>query len=275
LESITAFSEKDYQWFSTKVESKFNVRLGDYKPEQMKRRLAMLADRCGTTSFVSYFSLLEKDPMKLEQFLNEMTINVTELLRNPGLFDVLMNEIIADRFPRRDGGEFRAWSAGCSYGAEAYTLAMLLHEKAGSTQFRVRGTDVDLTVLARANSPVFSPEDMVNISSERRQRHFMSPDGTTFLPQGHLKNRVDFSPQDLLSNSYPVAAYDLILCRNVLIYFTDDAKERIYQNLCKALKPGGVLFVGGSERLQDHARAGFAFVRPFFYEKTSVRSMAA
>ena len=93
MESPNAFSDKDYEWFASKVEAKFNVRLGDYKPEQMRRRLAVLADRCSTNSFVSYFALLERDPMKLEQFLNEMTINVTELLRNPGLFDVLMNEI--------------------------------------------------------------------------------------------------------------------------------------------------------------------------------------
>ncbi len=275
MENTTTFTDKDYEWFAIKVESKFNVRLGDYKPEQMKRRLAMLADRCGSSNFVAYFSLLERDQVKLDQFLNEMTINVTELLRNPALFDVLFNEVLPSRFPRKGSSEFRVWSAGCSYGAEAYTLAMLFHEIAQGNQFRVRGTDIDLAVLARASNAVFSPEDMVNISEERRRKHFMSPDGSAFMPQSHLKSHVDFSPHDLLSNNYPTAQYDLILCRNVLIYFTDEAKERIYHNMCRSLKPGGVLFVGGSERLQDHLKAGFTFMRPFFYEKTVAMSKAA
>ena len=275
MDAFTAFGDNDYAWFSAKVQAKFNVRLGDYKPEQMKRRLTTLAERCGAHSFVAYFALLEQDRDKLSQFLDEMTINVTELLRNPALFDTLMNDVLSSRFPRRDGGEFRAWSAGCSYGAEAYTLAMLLHEAARGSKFRIRGTDVDLTVLARAGNPVFTKEDMANIAEERRKRHFFSPDGSTFMPQNHLKAAVEFGHHDLLGNNYPPAHYDLILCRNVLIYFTDDAKERIYQNLSRALRPGGVLFVGGSERLSDHAKAGLDFVRPFFYEKPSVQSMAA
>ncbi len=275
METLRTFCDTEYDWFAAKVGTKFNVRLGDYKPEQMKRRLAMLAEKCGAPNFVLYFQLLETDRNRLEQFLNEMTINVTELLRNPALFDTLFNEVISGKFPRKDGGEYKVWSAGCSYGAEAYTLAMLMHEKSQAANFRIKGTDVDLAVLARASNPVFSPEDMHNISPARRSRHFMSPDGTTFLPQNHLKQRIDFSPHDLLSTNYPVGAYDLILCRNVLIYFTDDAKERIYANMCRALKPGGVLFVGGSERLSDHTKAGFRLVRPFFYEKVEARSIAA
>lgn len=275
MENTRTFTDNDYDWFAGKVEHKFNVKLGDYKPEQMRRRLAMLAERCGAVSFVSYFSMLEGDRNRLEQFLNEMTINVTELLRNPSLFDSLMSEILGGRFPKRDGTEFRVWSAGCSYGAEAYTLAMLMHETSQGTSFRIKGTDVDLAVLARASNPVFSPEDMANISPERRTKHFMSPDGTSFLPQNHLKSRVEFSPHDLLSNNYPIGQYDLILCRNVLIYFTDDAKDRIYANMCRALKPGGILFVGGSERLSDHTKSGFRLVRPFFYEKLEARQLAA
>lgn len=273
--TFDSFGERDYAWFATKVEAKFKVRLGDYKPDQMRRRLASLAARCDAASFVAYFAVLEQERDRLSQFLDEMTINVTELLRNPNLFDTMMNQVLSGRFPRRDGSVFNAWSAGCSYGAEAYTLAMLFHEIASGAKYKVRGTDVDLTVLARANNPSFSKEDMVNISEERRARHFMSIDGTTYIPQNHLKQSVEFGHQDLLSNNYPTAQYDLILCRNVLIYFNDEARERIYANLSKALRPGGVLFVGGSERLSDHAAAGLGFVKPFFYEKPAGQSLAA
>lgn len=267
MNSLEPFGEQDYAWFATKVNTRFDVRLSDYKPDQMKRRLAALAGRNGKRSFVEYFNALETDRSKLAQFLDEMTINVTELLRNPGLFDTLMTDVIADRFPPRSGHEFRVWSAGCSYGAEAYTLAMLLHERSPGSSFKITGTDIDLSVLAKANNPRFSMEDMTNLSQERRARHFLSVDDILHFPQNHLRERVCFSPHDLLGTSYPSNHYDLILCRNVLIYFTDEAKDRIYGNFCKALKPGGVLFVGGTERLADHSKAGFSLLRPFFYEK--------
>jgi chemotaxis protein methyltransferase CheR len=273
LDTFEPFGDRDYAWFATKVEARFKVRLGDYKPDQMRRRLASLATRTDSSSFAGYYNLLESQRDKLSQFLDEMTINVTELLRNPNLFETLMTSLIPGRFPV--SGQFRMWSAGCSYGAEAYTLAMLFHERSPMSQFSVRGTDVDFTVLARANSPTFSKEDMVNISTERRERHFLSPDGVSFVPQNHLKSHVEFGHHDLLGGSYPTSQYDLILCRNVLIYFNDEARERIYANLSRALKPGGILFVGGSERLSDHQAAGLSFLKPFFYEKPVVQSLAA
>jgi len=269
------FGEQDYQWFVSKVQARFNVRLSDYKPEQMRRRLASLASRCEQRTFVEYFSSLERDGARLGQFLDEMTINVTELLRNPSLFETLMSEVLSGRYPSCDGREFRVWSAGCSYGAEAYTLAMLLHELSPRATFKIMGTDLDLSVLAKANNPRFTKEDMANLTEAQRSRHFLSVDGATYFPHNHLRDKVSFSPHDLLGTSYPVNQYDLILCRNVLIYFTDEAKDWIYRNLFQALKPGGVLFVGGTERLADHTSAGFTLLRPFFYEKPKEKSLRA
>lgn len=265
------FGDHDYRWFASKVEAKFDVRLSDYKPDQMKRRLSALAMRNDKRSFAEYLASLETDSVRLSQFLDEMTINVTELLRNPNLFETLMTGILADRFPPGPGNEFHVWSAGCSYGAEAYTLAMLLHEMSPMGKFRITGTDIDLSVLARASNPRFTKEDMVNLCETRRAKHFLSVDGVAHFPQNHLRNRVTFSPHDLLGTSYPANQYDLILCRNVLIYFTDEAKDRIYRNFFRALRPGGILFVGGTERLADHTKAGFTLLRPFFYEKSATR----
>jgi chemotaxis protein methyltransferase CheR len=270
----SGFTEKDYAWFVARVQMKFSVRLADYKPEQMKRRLISLANRCGAASFFDYAALLERDGNRLSQFLEEMTINVTELVRNPELFRSLVDRVLADRFPRRTG-EFRVWSAGCSYGAEAYTLAMMLQEKAPNAQFHIRGTDVDLAILARANNPQFSKDDMANVSEDQRRRHFISPDGQMFLPLRHLRDRIEFGHHDLLGDHFGVEQYDLILCRNVLIYFTDQAKERIYARFERALRPGGVLFVGGTERLSDHVASGFRLVQPFFYEKVQTPVLRA
>lgn len=146
-------------------------------------------------------------------------------------------------------------------------MAMLLNEKNPGRLFKVRGTDIDLTTLAKANSPSFTEQDMVNVSPDLRKKYFNTMDEKTYTPLIKLKSSVTFSRQDLLGDEYPTEMYDLILCRNVIIYFTDDAKNRIYANFFKALKPGGILFIGGTERLADHTKFGFELMRPFFYQE--------
>ena len=159
------------------------------------------------------------------------------------------------------------WSAGSSYGAEAYSVAMLLHELDGVAPWKVRGTDVDLTVVTRANSASFCEADMKNVSADRRKIHFQEVVAGRFSPRLHLKRNVSFAGHDLLGTDYPTDTYDLICCRNVVIYFTDAAKERIFRGFYKSLKPGGILFVGGSERLPNHEKIGFEILGPFFYRK--------
>ncbi len=232
----------------------------------MRRRIASLAEKAGCSSFSAYASLVERDPARLADFLDRMTINVTELLRNPNRFEELMKEVIPSLLTQRKAAGLSVWSAGCSYGAEAYTVAMLLHEANAAGPYRIKGTDIDLAVLAKAGCPSFSAADMVNISPARRQAHFHEVCGT-YQPKAHLRARVMFGSHDLLVGPYPKAEYDLILCRNVVIYFNDDAKERIYQCFYTALRPGGVLFVGGTERLSNHRATGFEMLRPFFYRK--------
>ena len=152
------------------------------------------------------------------------------------------------------------------YGAEAYTLAMLMHERDGRSGDKILGTDIDVEILKRARDPRFTAADMTNISAERRASHFKA-DGDKWTVQPHLRSRVSFARHDLLADPYPRGEYDLILCRNVVIYFTDVAKERIYRGFYEALTPGGILFVGGTERLADHRAIGFDLVMPFFYRK--------
>ena len=263
------FSEADFAGFQKRVEAQTGIRLSQYKSDQMRRRIAALAEKSGCPSFAAFAAVIERDPARLAEFLDRMTINVTELLRNPNRFEELTGAILPDLLARRKGGPLSVWSAGCSYGAEAYTLAMLLHEINPIAPHKIHGTDIDLGVLAKAERPVFSAADMVNLCPARRSAHFQETSGA-FQPQMHLRAKVRFAPHDLLAGSYPDSQYDLILCRNVVIYFNDDAKERIYRGFFRALRPGGVLFVGGTERLADHRALGFDLLRPFFYRKPIV-----
>lgn len=262
-------SDADYDGFQAQVQNKLGIRLKDYKPDQMRRRLKAMVEQAGCPSFAAYFAKLERDAQTKADFIDRMTINVTELLRNPERFDDLQRRVLPSLLARQKerGGPLSIWSAGCSYGAEAYTLAMLLQENVASVPRRIVGTDIDPLILARANAPRFGAPDMANITPQRRAAFFSEEKDGMFRPNPVLQNGVAFRRHDLLADAYPTAEYDLILCRNVLIYFTDPAKDRIYRGFFQALKPGGVLFVGGTERLADHAGVGFELIIPFFYRK--------
>ena len=260
------FSEADFAVFQQRMQAKTGIRLAEYKADQMCRRIGSLAQQSGCASFAAYAALVERDPSRLAAFRDRMTINVTELLRNPDRFAELTGAVLPDLLARRPNATLSVWSAGCSYGAEAYTLAMLLHEAAPALTHRILGTDIDPAILARAARPCFSDADVLNLSPARRTAHF-DQSGDGYRPKPHLQGRVRFAPHDLLGSSYPSAEHDLIVCRNVIIYFTDEAKDRIARGFLRALRPGGVLFVGGTERLSDHRALGFEMLRPFFYRK--------
>jgi chemotaxis protein methyltransferase CheR len=263
---LSPFGEADYAAFQQRVHAKTGIALNQYKSDQMKRRLSSLAEKSGCTSFGSYGQLMEKDVSVLEAFLDKMTINVTELMRNASHFEDLKTNILPQLIARKKGAPLAVWSAGCSYGAEAYTVAMLIHELDSVGQHKIKGTDIDLAILTKAERPFFSLPDMVSVSPARREAHFHECCGT-YQPKIHLRNKVRFAPHDLLSDKYPKEEFDLILCRNVVIYFTDDAKEAIYRGLFQALRPGGVLFVGGTERIASRREIGFDLVKSFFYQK--------
>ena len=263
-----AFGDEDYRLFQQKIQSRTGIRLVDYKPEQMRRRISTAAQRAGFGSFAAYVGAMERNAALLENFLETMTINVTELLRNPPRFDDLSRVILPGLVALRgQATPLSLWSAGCSYGAEAYTLALLLEEMAPRVPHRIKGTDIDEEILAKARNPRFTAADMVNVSPARRAAHFQEAPEGTFVPRPALSARVQWAKHDLLAGAYPRAQYDLIACRNVVIYFTDEAKERVYRGFFEALKPGGVLFVGGTERLADHRAIGFDLALPFFYRK--------
>lgn len=268
------FCDIEYAQFAKRVQASLGIRLTEYKVDQMKRRIETIARQAKCNSFSEYFLALRADTKLYGAFLDHMTINVTELMRNTELFEDLGRNVIPSLVASSKGSPLSVWSAGCSYGAEAYTVAMLISEMNPLLPFRIKGTDIDLTALAKANSAIFSKADMNGVSPARRAKFFMELDENSFMPQPSLRRNISFAKHDMLGEDFPENAYDLILCRNVVIYFNDDAKERIYRNFWKALRPGGILFVGGTERLSDYASLKFKPIKPFFYEAEKASSIA-
>lgn len=261
----------EYLWFCEQVLRRTGLDLQQYKRAQMERRLRSMAERVGARSLEEYWAVLEKDQQQFTQFIDRITINVSELFRNPEKFDELRRVILPEL--RRLGGTLKVWSAGCSYGAEPYSLAILLEEMR-PLSYHILATDVDETILNKAREGYFAPEDMRNVSSAWKQRYFIQQ-GNRYQVTPELKRNITFRKHNLLADPFDTG-FHLIVCRNVVIYFTDEAKNRLYERFFQSLVPGGVLFVGSTERIFNYRELGFEMPLSFFYRKPdlSVRRAA-
>jgi chemotaxis protein methyltransferase CheR len=252
------------------IRHKLKIDLENYKDEQMKRRLDSWLARSKADTWKDYFSLLSTDAVELERFRNYLTINVTEFFRDQARWDSLRQEIlpylIKNAAENRSLGGLKLWSAGCSIGTEAYSLALMMDEAAPSYNFTLLATDLDRGALlkARAGGP-YTQEDLRNLSVAQRQKYISSV--APYQVSERLKKNIRFEEQDLLADRFD-SNFDLIVCRNVVIYFTTEAKDKLYAKFFAALRPGGVLFVGGTEIISGPTKYGFQNFGISFYKKS-------
>jgi len=217
----------------------------------------------GAQSFGQYYRMLEANETMMHEFLDRVTINVSEMFRNPDQFKVVESKVVPDLLNRSTA--LNVWSAGCSYGQEAYSLAILLEEKAPRKGHKVLATDIDERARAAARKGQFTSFDMKNVTEERKRRWFEYRDNV-FTADKRLNEMIEIRNLNLLEDRFP-SGFDLIACRNVVIYFTDEAKNQLYQRFFDALKPGGYLFVGGTERINDFDAIGYKNTFSFVYQK--------
>lgn len=259
-----------YAQVKSSVKRTLKIDLENYKDEQMKRRLDSWLARSKAATWNDYFYLLSRDSVELERFRNYLTINVTEFFRDQARWDSLRQEIlpylIKNAVENRSFGGLKLWSAGCSIGTEAYSLALMMAETYPSHQYTLLATDLDWGALlkARAGGP-YTQDDLRNLTVAQRQKN-ISPAPPYYVSE-RLKKNIRFEEQDLLIDSFE-NNFDLIVCRNVVIYFTAEAKDKLYAKFNAALRPGGVLFVGGTEIISGIAKYGFENFGISFYRKS-------
>ncbi len=195
-----------------------------------------------------------------------MTINVSEFCRDPGKWNQLATDILRPLLA--SGRRLRIWSAGCSIGAEPYTLAMLTRELDPAGRHDILATDLDRTILARAQrGDGYLPADVRNLSPQRLARFFVK-NGDRYAVVPELRKLVRFQQHNLISDAFE-RDFDLILCRNVVIYFTEDVKDGLYERFYSSLRAGGVLFVGGTEVIHKARALGFESAAPSFYRRVA------
>ncbi len=257
----------DFDCFKKVVLRRTGIDLNLYKPQQMHRRLRALVERANLRSFSDYARSIEHNTDEMATFLDRMTINVSELYRNPEKWQELRDRALPPilRKAAAQGRALRIWSAGCSFGAEPYSLAMLLDEIAPRVRVTLLATDLDEKILAKARLGLFQEADMKNVPPGCRAKH-LTQEGTGFQVTPALRSRITFRRHNLLADPFE-KDFDLIVCRNVVIYFTDDAKDTLYRRFTDSLRPEGVLFVGGTERIFNYREIGLDTRIPFFYER--------
>lgn len=255
------YMSADYIAFTEAVYKKTGIDLTLYKEAQMKRRLTSLRDKRGFTSFQNYFNALRTDEQLFQEFLERMTINVSEFFRNRSRWDVLQKQILPEL--AADKSRIKLWSAACSTGEEPYSLSILLHEL--QLNGSILATDLDESILNRARAGLYLEKSLREVPQALRSAHFLKTAGGWKVSE-QLKKLVTFNKHNLLKDPYP-KGIDLIVCRNVMIYFTEEAKADIYNRFSDSLRPGGILFVGSTEQIFNPHKFGLESAGTFFYRK--------
>ncbi|MCT8976150.1 protein-glutamate O-methyltransferase CheR [Clostridium sp. CX1] len=253
----------DMAYFEQWVMKEFNINLSAYKSNQLHRRIGSLMSRVGAKTIDEYITLLKKDPAQKQKFLDFITINVSEFFRNPEIFEDLKEKLKSELL--KNSNSLKIWSAACSIGAEPYSIAMYLEELSPSGRHKILATDLDNTILEKAKKGEYVSSEIKNVKKEYLSKYFaIKDDKYNISPK--IKSMVTFKKHDLILENYE-RDFDLIVCRNVVIYFNQDVKDQIYKKFSQSLKRGGLLFVGATESIYNYRDYGFEKASTFIYRK--------
>ncbi len=255
----------NYEVFKERIYSITKIDLNSYKERQMKRRIDALIGKHKITSYNTYVDTIKKNPVMFEEFVNYLTINVSEFYRNPEQWNLLESDVIPYLFSRF-GNNLKIWSAACSTGDEPYSLVMLLAKYVPLTRIKIIATDIDKQVLEKARLGLYNIKSLKGLPPEFLTKYFREVNNSTYQILDNVKACVEFKQHDLLKEAYPNQC-DLIICRNVLIYFTEEAKDGIYKKFNSSLKKDAILFVGSTEQIIQPQNLQFTTYKSFFYKK--------
>lgn len=254
-----------FRVLASAVQETLGLHLDAYRSSQLERRLHFFRERWGIRDNAELALRVRTDPTIRRHLEDLLTINVSEFFRNFDRFAELRDRFLPELLRQRR--PLRVWSAGCSIGAELYSVLILLDQLDPGGVHELLGTDVDAAALARARLGVYDPLEVRAVPAQWLQRYFhRREDGWEVRPT--LRQRARWARHDLTIDPYP-AGWDLILCRNVVIYFSEETKQRVWEQLAASLRPGGILFVGGSESLYGLGPDSLRYVSPCFYRRSA------
>lgn len=239
-------NDEQFARLKERLEQVLGLDLEAYKEAQMRRRLTTYISRL-SNDLDTFIVELGNDEAQLKELRDMITINVTEFFRDEAQWTQLRGTVLPDLIEQARG-RVNIWSAGCSTGQEPYSIAMFLAEADALAKSTITATDFDREVLAKARvGGPYSADEMKGVPRAELTKHFEeTPDGFVATPE--LKRNIKFRELNLLADQFG-RGYDLVVCRNVMIYFKQDVKSALVQRFMQTLKPGGVLFIGATEAL--------------------------
>ena len=253
----------EFNDFHKWVHRELGINLTAYKPDQLNRRINSLMGRIGVSSLDEYTKLIKNDPKQRQKFLDFITINVTEFFRNTELFDEL--EVIIKNELLSKSSSLKIWSAACSIGCEPYTMGIILKRLNPLGRYNIIATDIDNTILSKAKKGEYTAAEIKNVKNVDLNKCFKKVDDK-YIIENSIKSLVTFKKHDLILDNYE-SGFDIILCRNVVIYFNNDVKNQIYKKFSDSLRKGGLLFVGATESIYNYKEYGFEKASTFIYRK--------
>jgi chemotaxis protein methyltransferase CheR len=260
-------NQEEFTYFKKKIREYTKFDLENYGRNQMIRRLDGFLSRSKVSSVAQYCQLLERDVQEREKLQDFLTINVSEFFRDMPHFKILQEKIIPPML--QNNLKLNIWSAGCSNGSEIYSVAIILDKLSPYRTHRLLATDIDTNILnlAKAGGP-YKAADIRNIPNDQVEKYFNTVEDAYWIKDS-LRKRVTFQQQDLTLDAFETG-FDLIICRNVVIYFSDVMKKKLRNKFFDALKNNGMLFIGATETMLDTGDLKIQRIYPCFYQKIGV-----
>lgn len=269
---MLSLNENDFRKLITFIKSRYGIDLSQ-KRQLIIGRLSNTVTAMGYSTFSEYIDhiLSQKNPQDIELMLNKLTTNYTFFLRESAHFDYFRDTVLPYLERTKHNHVLSIWSAGCSSGQEPYTLSMILKEyfgnKPGNWDTRVLATDISQNALKAASEGIYDEESLSAIPPAWKQKYFKrTSESGVYQVADVLKNNVIFRTFNLMDPIRFRLKFDVIFCRNVMIYFDQQTKEALVQRFYNATVPGGYLFIGHSESL-NKATTPYNYLMPSAYRK--------
>lgn len=251
-------TDKDFLSLKKNIYTATSLDCDQYKDTYLQRRFAVRMRATSTKNYDDYIRFLQTNREEYDELMRDITINVTQFFRDQFVFKVIEEEtlpmLIYDRAVKGKNS-IKIWSAGCSSGEEPYSLAIIMRELLGEDfdnyNITILGTDIDEESIHTALSGSYLPRQLTNVPKPYLDKYFTF-DGTNYQLSDEILQMVEFKYLDLFKGSAG-NGWDVIFCRNVVIYFTKEMQERLYMNFYNSLADGGYFVMGNTESLVGEA----------------------
>ena len=257
--SVPNITQEEYYAFREFLEQSSGIVLGDTKHYLVTSRLTGIMGEFSISSFSKLIETIKKDQKLKQKIMDAMTTNETSWFRDNYPYEVLKEKILLEAAKSRPGN-FKIWSAACSTGQEPYSISMVVSEFSQSRpgflpqdSVQIIGTDISNSAMQQAKLGRYDGVSLTRgLSPERKKRYFKEIDGFWEV-NNEIRNRVSFREINLMQSYTLLGKFDVIFCRNVLIYFSQELKRDILHRMSQALNPDGYLILGGSESISGYS----------------------